>query len=130
MTCSLIINGKDFTKYLKEDGISFGKTMRVTKTLTVMDGTLYKKEIEKRVIEVSLFDDLYDSITINGETDGFTALCSYLKTNPATVSYTDFENGTTITNKLFYINDLKYSITKTMGGVTVINGATFSLEEK
>lgn len=130
MKASLIINGKEFGPFIKEEGIKFSKISRNSKSIITMDGTLYKTEKEAMKIQVDLLD-MYDNMTIDGVEEGFSVLMSKLNTNPVVVSYSDFEKGTYIYNKEFYVSDLNYGTKTTLNeGLTFMSGASFSLEGK
>lgn len=122
MRVSLIINGHETGDYITEGGISFGKEERVTKELVTQNGTKYQKKITKRTMSISLLDDMYDS--------AFQTLCSWFATNPATVSYSNLETGTTLTGT-FYISEPSYTAKKAVANsITLITGGSFDLTEQ
>lgn len=95
MRASLIINGKDFGPYIKEDGIKFSKVYRNQKSIITRAGTKYESSIEKTKITVDLLSKMYDSL--------FIELMTFLRAaNPATVTYNDTDNVILPTNSTYW----------------------------
>lgn len=120
MRYSLIINGYEFGRYIPEGGVSITHVSRNEKSVVTMDGVRHTKKIEKRNFNVSLFD-MPDNI--------FLYLCTFFYPNPALVQFTDFEQGIAI-ESLFYIDDPKHGVKRSIGDSSRIAGISFTLEEK
>jgi len=121
MDISLTINSNEIREYIKEDGISVSTEDRVTKTVTTLDGTEYSHSIKKYRLDISLLDNLIAS--------KFTIFKTYMATNPATVTFSNYETGLTLSGT-FYIKDLKYQLKKSYGGDAILSGVSFSLVER
>lgn len=121
MDISLTINSNEIREYIAEDGISVSTEERVAKTVTTLDGTEYTHYVTKYKLDISLLDNLIGS--------KFTILKSYLATNPAAVTFSNFETGLTFSGT-FYIKDLKYQLKKSYGGDAILSGVSFSLIER
>lgn len=121
MNVSVIINSHEIREYIAEGGLSIGTENRIERSVVTMDGTKYKLTVPKRKIDVTIIDNLLAS--------NLTTLKGYLATNPAIVSYSNYETGATGSGT-FYVNDFKYNIKKGYGSDALITGASFSLEEQ
>lgn len=121
MRFQLIVNSFDVTSYIKEGGIDISYVDRVTRSVETMDGKKHYASIQKLKISVSLLDRLYDT--------SYQLLASTLTTNPASVSYTNFDTGSVYTGT-FYIFDKSHKPFKSFAGVTLINDGSFTLEEQ
>ena len=119
MQIKLVINGVDFSPWVAEDGLAFGETYRQSRDVVVRDGTLYRAQISKMTLGVSLVELRDNTLAL---------LVSALKSaNPATVQTT--REGLDITRRCYY-SDISYSAKVVTGGNTYYSGSGFVLEEK
>lgn len=119
MQAILIINGVDFTPYLRSSGLQQMEVSRQGRRVVDLDGTAYQAEIIKRGISVGLVD-LRDT--------AWYKLIAALRDRPATVRYIDDRMGDC--TKLFYITGPTAAAKTVRGGHTWFTGGTFELEEK
>lgn len=120
MRISLLTNGHQICDYIAQDGVDISTITRNEKSITTLDGTLYMRNVEKIQLNITCLD-MSDS--------QWKTLCSYLTPSPITLSYTNLDNGTTITGQ-FYVKDKKRKAKKTIGSLTYMTGLSFTLEEK
>lgn len=117
MQIKLNINGVDFARWAKEGGIVQTPVLRQSRSVTVLNGTLYKTDVEKRGISVQLME-LRDATF-----DALMAAVSYL----STVEYTDMKYGDRTAR--FYVTVTGATAKKVVGGNTYFTGVTVELEE-
>lgn len=117
MQIKLNINGVDFARWAKEGGISQTPIYRQSRSVTVLNGTLYKSEVEKRGIGIQLVE-VRDST--------MTTLLNAL-TPLSTVEYTDRKQGDRTAK--FYVSVPNTPAKKVIGGNTYYSGVTIELEE-
>lgn len=117
MQIKLNINGVDFARWAKEGGIIQTPIYRQSRSVTVLNGTLYKSEVEKRGISVQL-------VEIRDKT--LTALLEAI-TPLSTVEYTDRKIGDRTAK--FYASVPNTPAKKVVGGNTYYSGVTIELEE-
>ena len=119
MEAILIINGVDFTPWLRSGGLQQAEIVRRGRSVAALDGTEYRAEIVKRGISVSLVE-LRDGT--------WSRLVEALSVRPADVRYIDDRYGETV--RLFYVSG-PTAVAKTVrGGHTYFSGGSFELEEK
>lgn len=118
MQTTLKINGVDFTPYIMEGGMTQSPVLRQSRTVETIGGTLFKSEVEKRVIYVQLVE-VRDS-TLSRLMSGVT--------NLSTVEYDDIM-GTRRT-ACFYVSVTSAVAKKVIGGNTYYNGVMLQMEEK
>lgn len=122
MRYSLVINGHEIGNFIAGDGVSVSYDERNSKEVITMDGTKFKKSKTKRNFDITLLD-MPDSYFYN--------ICSWIKlADPATVSYTDFDQGTTLTNRLFYVKLPSHQASEVIDSITYLTGISFSMEER
>lgn len=119
METKLIINGTDFSPWVKEDGIKYGATYRQSRDVVVLSGTLYRAQIEKYTLSVSLVE-LRDNT--------MATLKAAMLTNPATVQFTT-PSGETLTRSC-YLSDPSEGAKTVKGGNTYYSGVSFAVEER
>lgn len=119
MEAKLIINDVDFAPWCKSGGIQQATTSRRSREVVATDGTVYRKEIRKRQLSVSLVE-LRDSTAQR--------LLAALRDSPATVTYTDAEYGNLV--KQFLISPPQQTTKTVTGGNTYWNAISFTMEEK
>ena len=78
MRASLIVNGKEIGDYLAEEGIKFSPIYRNQKTVVMKDGTEFRYEQEKKKIDVTFLDTIYDNFFLE-------ALVDIKSRNPAVI---------------------------------------------
>lgn len=117
MQLKMIINGVDFSRWAKEGGIVQRPVLRQSRSVTVLNGNLYKTDVEKRGISVQLME-LRDTTL-----DTLMAAVSYL----STVEYTDMKYGNRTAR--FYVTVSGAAAKKVVGGNTYYTGVTVELEE-
>ncbi len=118
MQIKMNINGVDFARWAVEGGITQTPIYRQSRSVTVLNGTLYKAEVEKRGIIIQLVE-LRDS-TMKTLLNALTPL--------STVEYTDNKFGDRTAK--FYVTVSNTSAKKVIGGNTYYNGISIELEEK
>lgn len=122
MRYSLVVNGHEIGNYIAGNGVHISKDERVSKSVVTMAGIKFSHSIEKINMDVTLMN-MPDSY--------FTTISTWLKlASPATVSYTDFEQGQTLNNRLFYVHNLTHEANEVIGDVTYLTGISFSMEER
>ena len=119
MEAKLIINGTDFSPWVAEDGIKYGATYRQSRDVVVLSGTLYRAQIEKYTLSVSLVE-LRDNT--------MATLKAAMLTNPATVQFTT-PSGETLT-RTCYLSDPSEGARTVKGGNTYYSGVGFTVEER
>ena len=120
MRISLVTNNHEICDYVAADGVSVSTETRNEKTVTTLDGTLYKSSVEKLKLSITCLD-MSDS--------QWHTLSSWLKPSPITIAYTNLETGQTVSG-LFYVTDRQYQAKKTVGTITYLTGISFTLTEK
>ena len=118
MEAKLIINGVDFAPWCKSGGIQQQYAIRRSREVVATDGTVYRREIKKRHVSVSL-------MAIRDAT--LRRLSAALK-SPATVTYTDLEYGNL--TKSFVVSALQATEKTVLGGNTYWSGISFTMEER
>ena len=118
MQAKLTINGVDFAKWCKEDGITQSDIVRQGRSVVVLDGTEYRGEIHKRGLQVSL-------VEVRDQT--LRTLLAAL-TSPAEVAYTDMTGEDR--QRVFYVSSPTATAKTVRGGNTYYSGVSFSLEER
>lgn len=119
MEAKLIINGVDFASWCKSGGIQQDYAVRRSREVVATDGSVFRKEIKKRTLAVSLVE-MRDSTALR--------LLAALRTSPATVTYTDAEYGNLV--KQFLVSPPQETAKTVTGGNTYWNGISFTMEEK
>lgn len=119
MEAKLKVNGVDFSRWIKAEGLQFERVSRQSRDVTTMDGTLYRSEISKQAISVELVELRDNTLAL---------LKTGMLTSPATVEATD-ENGQTVTGT-YYISGPSYTAKTVRGGNTYFSGVSFELEEQ
>lgn len=119
MQAILMINGVDFTPYLRSDGLQQTEVIRQGRSVVDLDGTVYRTEIIKRGISAGLVE-LRDATWYR--------LVSALKQRPAEVRYIDDQLGETV--RQFYVTGPVAGAKTVRGGHTYFSGGAFELEEK
>lgn len=119
MRAILIINGVDFTPYLRSEGLTQSEITRRGRSVVDLNGTEHRDEIVKRSIAVSLIE-LRDT--------AWYRVVDALNTRPAAVRYIDDRYGDT--TRLFYVSGLTAAARTVRGGHTYFAGGSFTLEEK
>lgn len=118
MEAKVIINNVDFSPWIAEDGIEYSDISRQGREVTVLNGTLYKSEILKKGLDVSLVE-LRDSTL---------ATLQNAITSPATVQFTT-RDGQLVT-RTCYVSDITATAKTVRGGNTYFSGVSFSVEER
>lgn len=119
MEAKLKVNGVDFSRWIKVEGLQFERVSRQSRDVTTMDGTLYRTEITKQAISVELVEMRDNTLAL---------LKTGLLTSPATVEATD-DNGQTVTGT-YYVSGPSYTAKTVRGGNTYFSGVSFELEEQ
>ena len=119
MEAKLINNGVDFSPWVAEDGIGYGVEYRQGRDVVVLNGTLYRAQIEKYTLDVSLVE-LRDNTMVT--------LKLAMLTNPATVQFTT-PSGETLTRSC-YLSDPSEGAKTVKGGNTYYSGVSFTVEER
>lgn len=119
MRAILIINGVDFSPWLRSEGLIQTETVRRGRRIVDLNGTEHHDEIIKRSISASLVE-LKDTTWYR--------LVDALNTRPATVRYIDDRYGDT--TRLFYVSAPTAAAKTVRGGHTYFTGGSFELEEK
>lgn len=118
MRAKLVINGVDFSPWVKEGGLIQREIARQSRSVVTLNGTEYRSEIIKRSIEVSL---------TKMRDDTWRRLLDALQRRPATVTYIDDRLGET--TRRFYVSGPSAAADKVLGNVTSMSGGAFTLEE-
>lgn len=119
MEAKLIINGTDFSRYIVEGGLKFSPVYRQSRDVVVLDGTMYRAQVKKWQIDVTLVELRDQTLAL---------LQAALGTNPATVQCTP-PDGITITHS-FYVTDISTEAKTVRGGNTYYAAPSFTLEEQ
>lgn len=119
MRAILIINGVDFTPWLRSGGLQQTEIVRQGREVTALDGTVYRAEIRKRGISAGLVE-LRD--------DTWRRLLAALEVRPVQARYADDRLG--VCTKLFYVSGPSAAAKTVRGGHTYFSGGGFELEEK
>lgn len=119
MLTKLTINGTDFTQWLAEEGLTIGEEVRQSSEVVALSGVLYRAEIVKRSISVSLVE-LRD-VT-------WRKLLDALQDRPAKVTYTDDLQGEK--TALFWVSSPEATAKTVRGGITYYSGISFELTER
>lgn len=119
MEAKLVINGVDFASWCKSGGIQQQYAVRRSREVVATDGTVYRKEIKKRQLSVSLVE-MRDASARR--------LLAALRTSPASVTYTDAEYGDLV--KQFLISSPQETAKTVTGGNTYWSGINFTMVEK
>ncbi len=118
MRAKLIINGEDFTPWVREGGLIQREITRQTRSVVTLGGIEYRSEVPKRSIEVSL----------TKMRDGtWRRLLDALARRPAYVTYVDDKLGET--TRRFYVSGPSATTDKVLGNATCFSGGSFTLEE-
>lgn len=119
MGATLIINGMDFSPYLRSRGLQQTEISRQGRSVVALDGTEYRSETIKRGLSVGLIDmkDTEWSRMLE-------ALCD----RPVQVRYMDDRMGDV--TKSFYVIGPTAAAKTVRGGHTYFTGGSFELEEK
>ena len=119
MRAKLIINGEDFTPWVKKGGLIQREIARQARSVVDLNGTEYRSEIVKRSIEVSL---------TKMRDEAWRRLLNALSKRPAAVTYVDDKLGET--TRWFYVSGPSSTTLRVLGNSTCFEGGTFTLEEK
>ena len=109
MQAKLIINGEDFSPWLRENGLQQTEIVRQGRSVVALDGTEYRGEVRKR-------DTTWQRLQ------------TALRARPALVAYVDDSAGPA--QGLFYVSGLTASAKTVRGGHTYFSGGAFTLEER
>jgi hypothetical protein len=120
MQATLTINGVDFAAWAQQEGIEQEVIQRQGREVVTLDGVLYTTWIEKRGIT-------WNAVELRDDT--LATLMAALSTNPATVTYTDAETGTSRTS-IFYVKGKGSTEKVVVGGNTYYTGFSVELEER
>lgn len=119
MEANVIINNVDFSPWIAEGGITYKEIYRQGRDIVALDGTLYRSQIKKRGMDISLVELRDNTLAI---------LKQALVTSPATVTFR-WSTGESLTRTM-YISDQSEEAKTVRGGNTYYSGISFSLEEK
>lgn len=119
MQTKLTINGLDLRPYIAEGGITQSEVYRQSRSVTALDGTMYRTDIVKRTISVTLLT-MIDT--------AWMAVTAKLAGRPVEVLYIDDTLGER--QALFYVTAMSSGIKQQRAGVTWYSGCTFTLEER
>ena len=119
MQVKLIVNGFDFTPWLKQGGLQQTEVIRQGRSVTTLDGTLHKAEVIKRGISAQL-------VEVRDET--WYRMKQALRIRPATVEYIDDDFGERTAR--FWVSDPSNTAKTVRGGITWFSGGGFTLEEQ
>lgn len=118
MQTKVNINGTDFARWAKEGGIVQTPILRQSRSVTVLNGTMYRHDKEKRGISIQL-------VELRDKT--LEELLSVIEPL-STVEYTDIKHGNRVSK--FYVTVTGAAVKKVVGGNTYHTGVTIELEEK
>ena len=113
-----IINGVDFTPYIKENGVQQSDAIRNERRVVTLDGVLFMDSVAKRRITVQLLELRDDTLK-----NLFSTLSGLVS-----VEYTDCAMGDTTKN--FYVTARSVGVRTVKGGNTYWRNASFTMEEK
>lgn len=119
MQVKLIVNGVDFSPWLKQGGLQQTEIVRQGRSITTLDGTLYKSEVTKRGMSAQL-------VEMRDET--WYRLKQALQVRPAEVEYIDDDLGERTAR--FWVGSPTATAKTVRGGITWFNGGGFTLEEQ
>lgn len=119
MRAILMINGIDFSPYLRAEGLVQTEITRQGREIVDLNGTSYRAGIVKRGISAELID-LRDDVWYK--------LTAALQDRPAVVRYIDDRLGECV--KWFYVVGPSAAAKTVRGGHTYFTGGSFELEEK
>ena len=119
MRAKLIVNDLDLSSVIREGGLQQSEEVRLSRSVTTLDGTLHQVETVKRNISVSL---------VGLRDDGYRKVMNALKTRPATVTYVDDSLGER--TALFYVESPGATAKTVWGGHTWYSDISFSLKER
>lgn len=114
----LIINGVDFTPWVREGGLVQREITRQVRSVVTLGGMEYRSEIVKRSLEVSL---------VRMRDGTWNRLLKALEKRPAVVAYTDDRLGET--TRRFYVSGPSATTERALGNALCFSGGTFTLEE-
>lgn len=117
MQIKVNINGTDFARWAKEEGIAQFPILRRSRSVIVLNGTMYRHDKEKRGIKIQLVE-LRDNT--------LKELLSVIQPL-STVEYTDTKYGNRVAK--FYVTVTGATAKKVVGGNTYHTGVTVELEE-
>ena len=113
MRAKLIINGEDFTPWVKAGGLIQREITRQTRS-----GIEYRSETVKRSMEISL---------VKMRDGTWRRLLNALEKRPADVTYVDDKLGETTGR--FYVSGPSATTERVLGNATCFSSGTFTLEE-
>lgn len=113
-----IINGVDFTPYIRENGVQQSDVIRNERRVVTLDGVLHRDSVAKRRITVQLMELRDDTLQRL-----FSVLSGLVR-----AEYTDFAGGDT--TKSFYVTAKSIGVRTVKGGNTYWRNASFTMEEK
>lgn len=119
MRATLIINGMDFSPYLRSGGLQQTEIVRRGRSVVALDGTEYRSEIVKRGLSVGLID-MKDT--------QWRRMLEALASRPVQARYMDDRMGDV--TKAFYVTGPTAAAKTVRGGHTYFTGGSFELEEK
>ena len=119
MRATLIINGTDFSPYLRSGGLQQTEIPRQGRSVVALDGTAYRSEIIKRGLSVGLID-MKDT--------EWRRMLEALRDRPVQARYMDDRMGDV--TKAFYVTGPTAAARTVRGGHTYFTGGSFELEEK
>ena len=119
MRAILIINGVDFTPWLRSGGLQQTAIARQGRSVVALDGTAYRAEIIKRGLSVGLID-MKDT--------AWRRMLEALRDRPVQARYMDDRMGEAV--KTFYVVGPTAAAQAVRGGHTYFTGGSFELEEK
>ena len=119
MEAILIINGTDFSPYLRSEGLVQREITRQGREVVDLNGTSHRSGIIKRDISAEL-------IELRDET--WYRLSAALRDRPAQVRYIDDRLGEVV--KTFYVSVSSSAAKTVRGGHTWFSGVSLELEEK
>lgn len=117
MEYKLIINGVDYTPYVREGGIQQGEIRRQQRRVVTLDGSLHITEVVKRTQTVRLMELRTQTLRSLFDNLG----------NTVTVEYTDKALGDI--SRRFAVTGRNAGVRKVEGGNTYWSGASFTMEE-
>lgn len=118
MRAKLIINGEDFTPWVKAGGLIQREITRQTRSVVTLNGIEYRSETVKRSMEVSL---------VKMRDGTWRRLLNALEKRPADVTYVDDKLGET--TRRFYVSGPSATTERVLGNATCFSSGTFTLEE-
>ena len=118
MQAKIVVNGTDFSPWIKEDGISFSPVFRNSREVVTLAGHLHRAETEKTAISVELLE--VRDRTLFALMDAVKPLSS--------VEYTT-RTGQTVVRQC-YVRVASIGVKRVVGGNTYYTGVSLELEEK